>query len=317
MKIATPVVTEDFSWYTDKKRVKDLKNSSDSLKWKTLVVSLKERVIEVNKKAEASNKAFMQPLGKKIIAVGMLSEDFNRLDTKMRNLHNTKTDMLEPKLTNEHSTWHENCHQALKAILKQWINPNHNMEWVSRRLALNLKERGHGLMLCRLEDKLSLGFERERQLNEKMEEMIRRKEHRAKLATLVEHYNHFLDKMDKIDDQTSKHLKPDADKRMRCRQKQKQTTGMGNVNKWMDLIQYLKNESPSVDAEEIKQVFSKVDNQNQETSLLMASNENAEQPPTADEGNNGLTVQQIAQTANSACYQCPRSINSETALFVG
>ena len=85
------------------------------------MVFLKETVIEVNKKlcAEASNKAFMQPLGKKIIAVGMLSEDFNRLETKMRNLHNTKTDILEPKVANEHSTWHENCHQALKAILKQ------------------------------------------------------------------------------------------------------------------------------------------------------------------------------------------------------
>ena len=42
-----------------------------------------------------------------------------------------------------------------------------------------------------------------------------------------------------------------------------------------------------------------MDNQNQETSLMMASNESAEQPPTADEGNNGLTVQQMAQTANS------------------
>ena len=191
------------------------------------------------------------------------------------------------------------------------------MEWVSRTLALNLKERGHGLMVCRLGDKLSLGFEKERQLNEKMEEMIRRKEHRAKLATLVEHYNLFLDEMDEIDDQTSKHLKPDADKRMRCQQKQRQTTGIGNVNKWMDLIQYLKNESPSVDAEELKQVFPVVDNQNQETSLMVASNEGAEQPPRADEGNNGLTVQQIAQTANSACYQCPRSVTSETALFAG
>ena len=32
---------------------------------------------------------------------------------------------------------------------------------------------------------------------------------------------------------------------------------------------------------------------------MMASNASAEQPPTADEGNNGLAVQQISQTVNS------------------
>ena len=62
------------------------------------------------------------------MTVGMLYEDFNRLETEMRKLHNTKNEMLKLKVTNEHSTWHENCHQALKAILKRWINSNHNME---------------------------------------------------------------------------------------------------------------------------------------------------------------------------------------------
>ena len=100
--------------------------------------------------------------------------------------------------------------------------------------------------------------------------------------------------MDRIDGQKSKYLKPDADERMRGRQKQRQTTGLVNVNKWMDLTQNLENEIPSVDAEDKKQVFSVVDNQSQEISFLMASNERAQQPPTADKGNNGLTVQQMA-----------------------
>ena len=128
--MATPVIIEDSSWYTDKKRVKALKNSSDSLKWKTHVESMKETVKEINKQlcAEASNKAFMKPGGRKNIAAGMLFENFNRPETKMRNLHNTEKEMLKPEVTIEHSKWHENCNQALKAILEQWINSNHNME---------------------------------------------------------------------------------------------------------------------------------------------------------------------------------------------
>ena len=136
-------------------------------------------------------------------------------------------------------------------------------------------------------------------MNEEIEEMIRTKERPAKLAALVERFNQLLDEMYKIDDQKPKHLKPDANERVRFWQKQRKTTGLGNINKWMDLIQQLKNESPSVEAEEIKQVYSVVDNQNPETSIMMASNESAEQPPTADEGHNRLRVHQIAQTANS------------------
>ena len=166
----------------------------------------------------------MQPVGKKYIAAGMLFENFDRVETKMRNLHNTEKEMLKPKVMNEHSKWHEDCNQALKSILEQWINSNHKMEWV-RRLVRILKERGLRLTLCRLEDKLSLGFEKERQLSDEIEEMIRRKERPAKLATLVERYNQLLDEMDKIDDQKSKHLEPDADERMRCRQKRSKPLG--------------------------------------------------------------------------------------------
>ena len=117
----------------------------------------------------------MQPVGKKNIAADKQYEDFNRLETKMGKFQNTENELLKLKVTNEHSTWHENCQEALKAVLRQWINFNHNMEWVSRRLAWNLKEREYGLTLCRLEDKLSLGFEKERQLNEEIGEMIRKK----------------------------------------------------------------------------------------------------------------------------------------------
>ena len=157
-------------WSMDKKRVKDLKNSSDSLKWFTNVESLKETVIEFNKKCytEASNKALMQPVGKKKTAAGMLCVDFYRLETNMRNLHNRENKMLKPKKMNKHSTWHEYCHQAPKAILEQWINSNHNMEWVPTGLVWNLKERGPCLTLCRFEDKLSLGCELEQQLSEEI-----------------------------------------------------------------------------------------------------------------------------------------------------
>ena len=138
----------------------------------------------------------MQPVGKKNIAAGMLYEDFNRPETKIRNLHNTENEMLKPKVTNEHSKWHENCHQILKAILKQRINSNHNMEWASSRLAQNLKELGHCLTLYRLKDKLSLGFEKERQMSKEIkeiEEMIPRRDRPANPTTLVESYHQLLD----------------------------------------------------------------------------------------------------------------------------
>ena len=96
--MAMPVVTEDFSWYTDKKRVKDLKNSSDSFKWKTHVESVNETIIANNKifSDEESIKVFEQPMGKKFTALGKLFEEFCRPEAKMKELQKAETRMLKP-----------------------------------------------------------------------------------------------------------------------------------------------------------------------------------------------------------------------------
>ena len=64
--MTAPVTTEEISWYTDKKRVEDLKNSSDSFKWKTHVESVKKTINAINKTLsdEESCKVFEQPVGK-------------------------------------------------------------------------------------------------------------------------------------------------------------------------------------------------------------------------------------------------------------
>ena len=88
VKMATPVIIKDFSRYTDEKPVKTLKNSSDSLKWKTHVDSVKETIIAFNKTLsdEKSSKVSEQPVGEKFTALGMLFEEFCRLEAKMKEL---------------------------------------------------------------------------------------------------------------------------------------------------------------------------------------------------------------------------------------
>ena len=80
MKMTSPVIIENISWCTDKKRVKDLKNFSGSIQWKTQVESVNETVIEINETLSAleAKKAFGQPLGKNTIAAGIHFEDFCR-----------------------------------------------------------------------------------------------------------------------------------------------------------------------------------------------------------------------------------------------
>ena len=58
----------NFSWYTGKRWVKDWKNSSDLLKWKTHLELLKKTINEVNQtlSPEEPSKAFCQSAGKKL-----------------------------------------------------------------------------------------------------------------------------------------------------------------------------------------------------------------------------------------------------------
>ena len=131
--MTAPVITEDFSWYTDKKRVEDLENSSNSLKWKTHVDSVKETIITNNKTLsyEESSKVFEQTLGKKFTALGMLSEEFCRLEAKMKELQKAENGMLKPKVVEEHETWHSASQQSLGSKFERWTNSHWQMNWVS------------------------------------------------------------------------------------------------------------------------------------------------------------------------------------------
>ena len=138
--MATPVVTEDFSWYTDKKRVKDLKNSSDSLKWKTRVEFVKETIIAINKSLsdEESSKVFEQQVGKKFTTVGMLFEEFYRLEAKMKELRKAKNGIFKPKVVDEHKDWHSSSQRALRKVFERMTSSHWQMNWV-QSLSSNYK----------------------------------------------------------------------------------------------------------------------------------------------------------------------------------
>ena len=168
-------------------------------------------------------------MGKAILAAGMLFEDFCRLESKLKNFQNAENEMLKPKATNDHLTWHTNCQQALKSIFEQWTNSNDDMKWVSTNLVYHLQETGHCLTFCRLEDKLRHGYPTALQLNQEIEALFRKKERSAKIAPLVDRYNQLLEELNQIDDQNSRHLKLEANKSMRSAQSERQTIGLDAV----------------------------------------------------------------------------------------
>ena len=90
------------------------------------------------------------------------------------------------------------------------------MKWVSTNLVYHLQETGHCLTFCRLEDKLRHGYATALQLNQEIEALFRKKERSVKIAPLVDRYNQLLEELNQIDDQRSRHLKPEANKSMRA-----------------------------------------------------------------------------------------------------
>ena len=170
VKMTAPVITEDFSWYTDKKRVKDLKNSSDSLQWKTHVESVKETIIAINKTLpdEESSKVFEQPVGKKFTAFGMLFEDFCRLKAKMKELQKAENGMLKPKVVEEHASWHSSSQQSLRNNFERWTSSHWQMNWVSATIH-ELQSKANCVPYFGLEDKKYLQKEVLEQLSGQIE----------------------------------------------------------------------------------------------------------------------------------------------------
>ena len=89
-KTFPPLRPDDFSWYTDKRRINiDLKNCSNSLKWKTHLRLTKNTTNDVNQtlSSEESSTSFGQPVVKKTRATEMRYEDLCHLETKMNELN--------------------------------------------------------------------------------------------------------------------------------------------------------------------------------------------------------------------------------------
>ena len=93
------------------------------------------------------------------------------------------------------------------------------MNWLFTSLFGNLNDRKSCLTFWRLEDKLSHGYKQIHQLGAEIDEPIRRKERSKKIATTVQWYLQLLDQMDKIDNLSFRHFKPDANERLSLQQR--------------------------------------------------------------------------------------------------
>ena len=131
------------------------KKSSDSLKWKTHVESVKENIIANNKTLsdEESSKVFEQPVAKKLTALGMLFEEFcRRLKARMKELQKAENGMLKPKVVEERANWHSYSQQALRNNFEQWTSSHWQKNWVSVTI-YELQNKDNCVPYCHLEDK--------------------------------------------------------------------------------------------------------------------------------------------------------------------
>ena len=131
-----------------------MKNSSDSLKWKSHVESVKETIIAINETLsdEECNEVFEQPVGKKFTALGMLFEKFCCLEAKLKELQKAENGMLKPKVVEEHASWHSSSEQSRRINFERWTSFHWQMNWVSVSNH-ELQKKANCVPFCRLEDK--------------------------------------------------------------------------------------------------------------------------------------------------------------------
>ena len=122
-----------------------MKNSRDSIKWKTHVEFVKKTVIDNNEtmSAEGSNEALGQPVEDNV----WLFEELCRLYTKMKDLQNAEHDMLIRKVPNEHSKWHLNFQEILNKPHETWNKANRLMNWVSKEIVDNVQNQKKSIKL--------------------------------------------------------------------------------------------------------------------------------------------------------------------------
>ena len=102
----TQLMDVDFSWYTEKRRVKCLKNSSILRSSKNLIDSPQKTIDQVNHSfpPEKVYCVVAHPVGRNNAAVGKFLVQFLRLEAKMTELWKKENELLKSMVFAEQST---------------------------------------------------------------------------------------------------------------------------------------------------------------------------------------------------------------------
>ena len=120
----------DVSWFTDTKRSKDLRKSTDLVKWRIHAEALQKTILDLNVVVKEFERGTKWLEERRLGELGKLYHEYRDLRARVTDLHQVGNEMLKAKAVDEQRRMQSTVYVLLDDALKKWTTTNTGLSWL-------------------------------------------------------------------------------------------------------------------------------------------------------------------------------------------
>ena len=172
----------DVSWYTDTKRSKDLRKSTDLVKWRTHAEALQKTILDLNVVVKQFEKGTKWLEEGKLSEFGKLYHEYHNLGARLTDLNQVGNEMLKSKAVDEQRRLQSTVYVLLDDASKKWTTTNTGLSWLGP-VYTHLKQKSSCVTYCKHEEKLNQLIVESKKTTSQIEDQIENGDRSAKIRT--------------------------------------------------------------------------------------------------------------------------------------
>ena len=172
----------DVSWYTDTKRSKDLRKSTDLVKWRNHAEALQKTILDLNVVVKQFEKGTKWLEEGKLSELGKLYHEYHDLRARLTELHQVGNEMLKSKAVDEQRRLQSAVYVLLDDASKKWTTTNTGLSWLGP-VYTHLKQKSSCVTHCKHEKKFNQLIVELKKTTSQIEDQIENGDRFAKIRT--------------------------------------------------------------------------------------------------------------------------------------
>ena len=299
----------DVSWYTDTKRSKDLRKSTDLVKWRIHAEALQKTILDLNVVVKEFEKGTKWLEERRLGELGKLYHEYRDLRARVTDLHQVGNEMLKAKAVDEQRRMQSIVYVLLDDALKKWTTTNTGLSWLGP-VYTHLKQKSSCVTYCKQQDKFNQLIVELKKTTSQIEEQIENGDRSAKIRTSVHRFINTVEEVKAVCCYQKSFLSESGANQRQNLFEGDEVNWMAATQKWLHYLEAIEKESAFSDNFQDPV-------ETTETSLLMTNNETSETEDGKQVENQNNVEGNVASANTQEEVKAPQKPSKEKPNITG